>query len=146
MVKCLALHLYQKMESYLVLMKELSWVLQMAPLVVLMIVIMIVSFSELDLDNKLVLQLVLLMVLWIYIMMARCREQHLEYHLVHSKGLYLALMKASYSALRMVKCLVLSCRLIELWLDEGTDLGSSDGSFDGSNKGTVLCSSPLIFR
>ena len=36
MVKCLAQHFGLQMESHLDLMKELSWVLQMAPLVVLM--------------------------------------------------------------------------------------------------------------
>ena len=36
MVKCLAQHFELQMESNLDLMKELSWVLQMAPLMVLM--------------------------------------------------------------------------------------------------------------
>ena len=36
MVKCLAQHFGLQMESHLDLIKELSWVLQMAPLMVLM--------------------------------------------------------------------------------------------------------------
>ena len=35
MGKCLAQHLEMQMESHLELMKELSWVIQMAPLMVL---------------------------------------------------------------------------------------------------------------
>ena len=63
MVNCLALHLELQMESHLGLMKELSWVLQMAPLIILMKVNLRVPCFELDLDNKLVLHLVLMMVL-----------------------------------------------------------------------------------
>ena len=64
MGKCLAQHLELQMESHLESMKELSWVLQMAPLMVLMKANLRVPCLDLDWDKKLVLHLDLLMVLW----------------------------------------------------------------------------------
>ena len=95
------------MESHLGLMKELSWVLQMAPLMVIIKAKQMVPCLEIDLDKKLVLYLVLLMVLWTEILMVCCKKQHSGSHLVHLMVLCLALMKASYSTLLMVNCLVL---------------------------------------
>ena len=63
MVNCLALHLGLQMESHSGLMKELSWVLQMAPLMVLMKSNLRVPCLDIDLEKKLVLHLLLLMVL-----------------------------------------------------------------------------------
>ena len=83
MVNYSALHLELQMESHLGLMKELSWLLQIAPLMVLMKANLRVPCLELDLDKKLVLHLVLLIVLWTEIKMAFWREQHSGSHLVH---------------------------------------------------------------
>ena len=83
-VKCLALHLGLQMESHLVFMKEMSWALQMAPLVVLMKANLTVSCFGLNSDKKLVILL--------EIKMAYLREQHSESHLVHLMDLCLALM------------------------------------------------------
>ena len=102
MVKCLALLLELQMESHFSLMKELRWVIQMDPLMVLMKAKLRVPCLDIDLDKKLVLHLVLLMVLWREIKMACWREQHSESHLVHLMDLCLALMKASISALLVV--------------------------------------------
>ena len=52
------------MESHLELMKELSCILQSAPLMGVMKANLKVPCLELDLDKKLVLYLVILMVLW----------------------------------------------------------------------------------
>ena len=58
------------MEIQLVLMKELSWVIQMSPLMVLMKANLRVACSDIDLDKKLAFHLVILMVLWTEITMA----------------------------------------------------------------------------
>ena len=73
------------MKSHLGLMKELIWVLQMPPSMVLMKANLRVPCLELDLDKKLELELVLLMVLCMEILMAWWREHHLESHLVYLK-------------------------------------------------------------
>ena len=85
-------------------MKELSWFLQMAPLLVLMKANPRVPCLGIDLEKKLVPHLVLLMVLWTKIKMACWTEQQLGPHLVHMMDVCLALIKALYSALLMGKC------------------------------------------
>ena len=70
MGKCFAQHLELHMESHLELIKELNWILQMAPLMVLMKENLRVPCLGLDWDKKLVLHLDLLMVLWTEIKMA----------------------------------------------------------------------------
>ena len=91
------------MESHLELMKELSWVIKMATLMVLMKANLRVTCLDLDWDKKLVLHLNLLMVLWTEIKLACWMVEHSGSYLVHLMDLCLALMKASYSALLMVK-------------------------------------------
>ena len=81
-VKCLALQFDIHLESYLDLMKELSWVLQMAHLRVLM--------KELC--------WFLLMMLERKLDMAFLRHQHWDSHLDLPMVKLLDLMKASYSA------------------------------------------------
>ena len=83
MGKCLAQNLELQMESHFEFMKELSWVLQMAPLVVLMKANLRVPCLNLDWDKKLVLHLNLLMVLWTEINMACWMAEHSGYYLVH---------------------------------------------------------------
>ena len=76
MGNCLAQHLELQMESHLELMKELSWFLQMAPLIFLMKANLRVPCLDLDWDKKLVLHLDLLTVLWIEINMVCWIEEH----------------------------------------------------------------------
>ena len=99
MGKYLAQHLELQMKSPLELMKELSWVIQMAPLMVLMKANLRVTCLDLEWDKKLVLHLDLLMVLWTEIKMACWMAEHSGSYLVHLVDLCLALMKASYSAI-----------------------------------------------
>ena len=84
------------MELHLGLMRGFSWVLQMAPLMVLMKANLRVTCLGLDLDKKLVLDLVLLTVPWMDLMMACRNEQLLDSHLVHLLDLCLTVTKASY--------------------------------------------------
>ena len=83
MVKFLALHLENKMESHLGLMKELIWVLKIAPLTVPIKANPRVPCLQFGLDKKLILHLVLLIVLRMNITMACWREQHLDSQLVN---------------------------------------------------------------
>ena len=83
MVNCLSQHLELQMESNLDLMKKLCWVLQSAPLMVVMKANLRVTCLEIDWDKKLVLNLVLLVVLWTEIMIAYWREEHSGSHFVH---------------------------------------------------------------
>ena len=83
------------MEPHLELMKELSWVLQMAPLMVLMKANLRVPCLDLDWDKKLVLHLNILMVLWTEINMACWIAEQSVSYLVHLMYLCLALKKAS---------------------------------------------------
>ena len=86
-------------------MKELSWVLQLDPLIVLMKANLRVPCLDIDWDNNLVLHLNLLMVLCTEIKMACWMAEHSGSYLVHLMDLCLVLMKASYSDLLMVKFL-----------------------------------------
>ena len=96
----------------------------MAPLMVLMKANLRVPCLDIYWDKKLVLHLDLLMVLWTEIKMAFWMVEHSGSYLVHLMDLCLALMKASYSALLMLKYLALH---LELWmishLDSMKELG-----------------------
>ena len=80
----MALYLELQMESHLGLMKELRWVLQMAPLILLIKANLRFACLDLDLEKKLVLHLVLLVVLWTEIKMACWREQHSRWEVLSS--------------------------------------------------------------
>ena len=130
MGKCLAQHLELQMESHLKLMKELSWVLQMAPLMVLMKSNLRVTCLDLDWDKKLVLHLDLLMVLWKEIKMALWIAEHSGSYLVHlmytDEGIILSSTDGEVlgSTLGALDGFILG-------LNEGTELGSLDGSSEG---------------
>ena len=79
----------------------------MAPFMVLINANMRDPCFDIDLDKKLVLKLVLLMMLWTEIKMVCWRKRQSRSHMVHLIDFCLALMKASCSALLMMKSLVL---------------------------------------
>ena len=75
-MKCLALHLGLQMESHLSLMKELSWVLQISPFMVLVKANLTVPCLGNDLDKKLEMYLIFLVLIRMEINMAYLRGQH----------------------------------------------------------------------
>ena len=78
------------------LMMDLSWVPQIAPLMVPMMANLWVHCLVFQLDKMLELIWVLLMVLLMVIQMSYLRDKHWKYHLDLLMAKHLALMKALY--------------------------------------------------
>ena len=104
MVKCWALHLEIKMESYLVLMKEQNCNYQMYPLIVLIMASSRVCFLETPMKQMMELSLVFWVVLLMAIIIATLMVEHLVNHWDLLMDLFLTLMKASRLAPVIVKC------------------------------------------